>query len=47
MANVIDSRNDPRQSWIEPEVGDLDLPETAGTPGRGADASMFVDCTRS
>jgi len=47
MANTIDTRNDPRKSWIEPEVADLELLETAGAPGRGGEASMFVDCTRS
>lgn len=47
MANMTNTRNDPRKSWIEPEVADLELQETAATPGRGGDGSLFPDCTRS
>lgn len=36
-----------RMNWVEPEVADLAVTETAGSPGRGADAGAYPDCTRS
>lgn len=36
-----------RLVWVEPEVADLAVTETAGSPGRGADAGAYPDCTRS
>ncbi len=47
MANLIDKRDNSRATWIEPEVGDLDIPETALFPNRGGDGGRSVDCTRS
>lgn len=47
MANMTDTRNDPRKSWIEPQVAELEIPQTAVLPGRGGDGGAFVDCTRS
>lgn len=36
-----------RLAWIEPEVADLAVNETAASPGRGFDAGAYPDCTRS
>lgn len=47
MANVTDTRNDQLKTWIDPEVSELNLPETAVNPGRGGQPSRYPDCTRS
>lgn len=36
-----------RMMWVEPEVADLTVTETAASPGRGFDAGAYPDCTRS
>lgn len=36
-----------KANWVEPEVLTLNVLETAGLRGRGSDASIHVDCTRS
>ncbi len=39
---------DSRLEWIEPEVHQLDVRETAYAPGSGGDGeSQYADCTRS
>lgn len=35
------------REWVEPEVVELSVAETAGFPGRGQDGGRFVDCTLS
>ncbi len=48
MAHTIDSRDSLRQTWLEPEVAELDLPQTATLQGRGGDGGVvFPDCTLS
>jgi hypothetical protein len=36
-----------QREWIEPEISELAVPETAGFPGIGGDGGAFFDCTRS
>jgi len=37
-----------RMMWVEPEVADLSVIETAAAPGRGPDGNAaYPDCTRS
>lgn len=38
-----------RETWVEPEIRELDVQETNAFPGRGADAggNPFPDCQRS
>lgn len=36
-----------KRDWIEPEITELAVEETAGFPARGSDGGRFVDCTRS
>lgn len=36
-----------RRAWVQPEVAELKVAETAFFPGRGGDGGRFVDCTRS
>jgi hypothetical protein len=48
---VVDSKGNVNSiklaDWVEPEVVELSVAETAGFPGRGADGGRFVDCTLS
>jgi hypothetical protein len=36
-----------RRDWVEPEVSELPVEDTAGFPARGSDGGRFFDCTRS
>ena len=36
-----------KREWIEPEVAELPVPETAGFPGVGTDGGTHADCTLS
>jgi hypothetical protein len=38
----------PLREWVEPDVSELAVADTALVPARGADGNLrFVDCTRS
>lgn len=38
---------DTRMEWVEPELRQLDVRETAANPLSGTDGGAFTDCTRS
>ena len=40
-------QNDGRIEWVEPEMTELNVTETAQFPNRGRDGGRYVDCTRS
>ncbi|MDP3401767.1 MAG: hypothetical protein Q8R97_11660 [Brevundimonas sp.] len=47
MTEVKSTTNSQRQ-WIEPEISELAVPETAGINGIGGDGNpVWPDCTRS
>lgn len=37
----------PLRDWVEPEISELPVEDTAGFPGRGGDGGRFSDCTLS
>ena len=36
-----------KRVWIEPEIEQLDLSETAAHEGQGSDGETFADCSKS
>lgn len=36
-----------RRDWVEPDVSELPVEDTAGFPGRGGDGGRNIDCTLS
>lgn len=47
MTEVNSATTNGQREWIEPEVSELAVPETAGFPGVGGDGGVHADCTRS
>lgn len=37
----------PLRAWVEPDVSELAVMDTAFFPNRGGDGGRFIDCTRS
>lgn len=44
---MISEQAQARREWIEPDVTELTVSETAGFPRRGGDGGRNPDCTRS
>ncbi|WP_370238680.1 hypothetical protein [Brevundimonas sp.] len=47
MTEVKSSAANGQREWVEPEISELEVTETAGFPGVGGDGGAFPDCTRS
>lgn len=47
MSDMQVSDKSDKLVWIEPALLDLDIAETEGFPGVGADGNIHADCSRS